>query len=228
MCSAAWTFHDDGYEIVFNRDEQWTRVPSADPKLETQHPVPGLCARDPAGGGSWLFVNDAGITFALMNAYAHTVGNPFATTSRGRLPLLAGRVTQSSEIESIISQVEWTQHAPCYLLTWSPSGFTSHLWTGQDLQKLTPPQRDFMTTSSVRTESICRARVRRFDELIGHPLLEIMSDDYEAEPAAAIFLKRSDAGTVSQSQVQVTEAGISLAVQRSGEPKLQVSTPRRL
>ena len=54
MCSISWIVGEGGYELVFNRDEKWSRASSLDYSFETDHRVPGFCARDAQANGTWL------------------------------------------------------------------------------------------------------------------------------------------------------------------------------
>ncbi|MCU0794165.1 MAG: NRDE family protein [Opitutaceae bacterium] len=70
MCTVTWTARpDDGYQLLFSRDEQRTR-PAASPPRVTAHAGFSLLApHDPTGGGTWIFANGHGLTACVLNFY---------------------------------------------------------------------------------------------------------------------------------------------------------------
>ena len=227
MCSAAWRFREGGYELAFNRDESWTRPPSADPSLEEGHPVPGACARDAAAGGTWLFTNQAGITVAVMNAYPGEMTYPPGTRSRGELPLLAASYQNPCLPESHLAGIAWEDYAPCDLLLISPHGVRNFGWDGATFRAYPKPTRNFLTTSSIRTTLVRQARLARFNAISGLPVGKILDDSAAEDPAAAIFVTREDGGTVSRTFVVVGPRTIQFAVTRRGETARQIIFPRK-
>lgn len=227
MCSVAWKFRDGGYELAFNRDESWARPPSSDPLLENGHAIPGVCARDTAAGGTWLFTNQAGITLAVMNSYPGDRIPPKGTLSRGDLPLLAGLYRNPCHPDNRLADIDWGNYAPCDLLLLTPEGVLHFGWDGATFRAHPPPTRNFLTTSSVRTESVGRARQTRYEAIAGLPIGEILDDTTAEDPAEAIFVTREDGGTVSRSSVIVGHETIRFAVTRRGEPARQIVFPRK-
>ncbi|MGD2019088.1 MAG: NRDE family protein [Planctomycetota bacterium] len=77
----------DGYRLWFNRDELRTRGPEVPPRIES--PAGGvryIAPADSDAGGTWLAVNELGITVALLNGYRDSRGPERARwTSRGHL-----------------------------------------------------------------------------------------------------------------------------------------------
>lgn len=226
MCSVAWSFREGGYLLAFNRDESWTRARSADPSLETDHLVPGACARDTAAGGTWLFTNQAGITLAVMNAYPGDRIPPPGTQSRGKLPLLAGLHQNPCIPENHLANIAWENHAPCELLLIAPDGVRHFGWNGAIFHAHPPPTRNFLTTSSIRTTHVRTTRQARFDVISGLSVGEILDDTQAEDPAEAIFVTRGDGGTVSRTSVVVSPQTIQFAVTRRGEPARQIIFPR--
>lgn len=225
MCSVAWIEREDGFEIRFNRDEQWTRPVSADPGRETAHPVTGLCARDPAGGGTWLFANECGSVLAVMNAYPASPKAGIA--SRGELPLLAGAHRTGAEIAAAAEGHNWTVYAPCHLVLWGDAGVFRFNWDGGNLTRECLERSGFLTTSSFRPAEVAAARTARFQSLAGSDLAIILDDEVAGTSAEAIHMSRGDAGTVSQSHVLVSATEVRLAVRRRGGEFITVSCPRR-
>ena len=228
MCSAAWTFQDDGYEFGFNRDEKWTRPVSRDPQFEGDHAVPGACARDSEAGGTWLFTNEYGITLAVMNAYPGGMIPLPGKTSRGMLPLVAAAHVTADRIEhALFTETEWSQFAPCELLLIDHEGLRHFGWDGESFASLSAPAADFLTTSSVATEAVKTARNSRFDRITPSGVTTILNDDTANDPAAAIFVTRDDGGTVSQTFVTVSVREIIFASRRRDGPLQEIRFPRK-
>lgn len=226
MCSAAWRFAEGGYELGFNRDEKWSRASSLDPQWETQHPVPGACARDAAAGGTWLFTNAHGITLAVMNAYPGGRIPAPGETSRGVIPFLAAAWETPDEIEAVLLETSWKSFSPCRLLMISPIGARHYGWDGADFSILSPPDGDFLTTSSFKPEEVGAKRTARFREISDRPIAEILDDEIADDSAAAIYAKRADGGTVSRTSVIVNEQDIHFAVRRRGEVFQRITETR--
>lgn len=227
MCSAAWKFTDAGYELGFNRDEKWSRPASLDPRWETDHPVPGVCARDGTAGGTWLFTNMHGITFAVMNAYPQGSIPEAGEISRGAVPFIAAAYKTPGEIEIALLDTTWRNFAPCRLLMVAPSGARHYGWDGIHFSSLPPPEGNFLTTSSYLCDEVRAIRSARYCEIADRTIAEILDDEAADDPAAAIHATRADGGTVSRTSVIVDGHGIRFAVRRRGETFQRISETRR-
>ena len=228
MCSMAWAFRDGGYELRFNRDEKWARPASADPSLETDHPVPGACARDTAAGGTWLFTNEYGLTLAVLNAYPGGRIPPAGRRSRGEIPFVAASAKTIDEAESALVAYGCADFAPFEAILIAEGQVRHFSWDGEGFRNLSLPARKFLTTSSVECELVKSVRNARFDEISSSPLSNVLDDAFAGEnPATAIHVTREDGGTVSQTSVIVTSTGIRFSVQRRGGPAQEIIFPRK-
>jgi len=227
MCSAAWSFHTDGYELAFNRDEKWARPPSLPPSIETGHQVPGICARDSKAGGTWLFTNSHGITLALLNAYPGGKNGSSGTVSRGEIPLLAARARSAGDLEEILHAQTWVHYSPCHLLLLAEAHLSLHTWDGKIFSGEPPPPQPYFTSSSVMPEQARLARTARFREISDRPFPEILSDTANAEPAMNIRPCREDGGTVSFTRVSVGQDGIAFSLTDREGATTSLELPRR-
>ena len=69
MCTVTFIARRNGYALGMNRDEKLTRVAALPPAQYR------LCTRDTLfpsepNGGTWIGINDANTTFALVNWYS--------------------------------------------------------------------------------------------------------------------------------------------------------------
>src|SRR5687768_2764715 len=89
MCTLTWLEQDDGYFVAFSRDERRSRAPGIGPKVFERAGVKWIAPIDAEAGGTWLAVNELGLTLALLNGYrfmdASSAGEAGKWTSRGEL-----------------------------------------------------------------------------------------------------------------------------------------------
>jgi hypothetical protein len=95
MCTVSFHARSDGYLLGMNRDEQRTRVAGLPPELWTLGKRAALCPMEP-GGGTWIGLNNARVTFALINWYSVPARAPQPSLSRGGI-VLAALTTDSAE-----------------------------------------------------------------------------------------------------------------------------------
>ncbi|HXV77157.1 MAG TPA: hypothetical protein VD788_12640, partial [Candidatus Polarisedimenticolaceae bacterium] len=69
MCTMTWSEREDGYEVLFNRDERRTRKPAAPPSIRQAGSLRYLAPADGDFGGAWIAVNELGLTLAIENGY---------------------------------------------------------------------------------------------------------------------------------------------------------------
>lgn len=226
MCSAAWSFHHGGYQLAFNRDEKWSRPASLPPSLETNHPIPGICARDTQAGGTWLFINTNGITLALLNAYPEDKIPPSGSKTRGEIPLLATKATDASSLKEILHSRPWDEYSPFHLLLLAESHVSLFTWDGKSFFSEPTPPEPYFTSSSVRPSEIRHIRTSRFREIQHLPLGQILSDTINPDPAANICPNRRDGGTVSRISICVSPETIDFSLESNDQPPVSITTPK--
>jgi hypothetical protein len=87
MCTVAFLpIPDGGYLIGHNRDESRRRARGLPPSRGRRRGRAFLAPRDPDGGGTWLGVNEAGLTLSVLNAAEPDPSRlPAVPPSRGRV-----------------------------------------------------------------------------------------------------------------------------------------------
>ena len=76
------------YRLLCNRDELRTRPPADPPIITSVGPRKAIHPVDPVAGGTWIAVNDAGLTLTILNRNPRHASSPKAAdgfTSRGRI-----------------------------------------------------------------------------------------------------------------------------------------------
>jgi hypothetical protein len=91
MCTVTFSPRRRGYALAMNRDEELTRVAGLPPVGKIIQGRAVVCPSEP-GGGTWLALNDSGITFALINWYAITARVRARSASRGQVVNAVGPV----------------------------------------------------------------------------------------------------------------------------------------
>lgn len=227
MCTAAWRKLDKhGYQLVFNRDERWSRACSLPPTYEKEHVIPGFCARDADAGGTWLFTNRSGLTFALLNAYPNGDVSSRGEQTRGQLPLLAAECQTVEAAMSILCTRPLAAYAPFRLLLLSLEECRLFFWDGCQFSHQKLSESGFLTSSSVRTQAVVSARQARFEVLLANDLdlTECLSDTFAEDPSEALYVTREDGGTVSQIKVSVTDQSIDFIHTGRGEVSVHLKS----
>jgi hypothetical protein len=99
MCTVTFIARKHGYALGMNRDEKLTRVQALPP---AHHELNGRAALFPSepGGGTWIGVNEAGVTLALINWYsvpARVRANPVSRGLVVRSALASDTASQLDE-----------------------------------------------------------------------------------------------------------------------------------
>ena len=123
MCTLTWWTGDDGgYEIFFNRDEMKSRPLASPPELSEKNRVRFLSPRDSAAGGTWMLVNEFGVTIALLNWYSQqtATGRIENKRSRGQLVLELGDVKDLDSLRQRLIAFDPEEFQPFRLLAFFP------------------------------------------------------------------------------------------------------------
>ena len=168
----SWHDRADGYRIFFNRDERRQRARERPPVVDERDGTRFIAPRDGEAGGSWIAVNEHGLSLCLLNGFPEGVA-PSATdgrsyTSRGELPVsLIGFHTTSSIAERLRS-LDLRYYRPFVLVAFAPAatGLVAD-WSGAtlELEEHRPRTRP-LVSSSFYTESVRDSRVAVYRQLV--------------------------------------------------------------
>lgn len=221
MCTVTWSHDHAGYTVWFNRDEQRTRPPAQPPHEHHVNGVAFLSPLDPQGGGTWLAVNEFGLTVGVLNYYAAGLRARSATPrSRG---LLVRDLAQASSLPDLWSRLagqELAHYPPFVLLGVSPAGEVESLrWDGRQRESraLTDADRP-VSTSSFESAAVVARRTERFraGALVGEDLRAFHFSRDPRGDAYSVWMSRPDAHTVSLSRVTVSPARVIFAYAARG------------
>ncbi|WP_432472138.1 NRDE family protein [Amphritea sp. HPY] len=175
MCTVSWLLEANGYQLFFNRDEQRSRSIALPPQHHESEGTSALMPVDPDGGGSWISVNEKGLSLCLLNFYQGQLPDG-VLKSRGQLLKSLSTLGSQQEISAELSAINLRQYAPFTLLAFarvaSETGVINissrgYQWDGVELIKLdicSP-----MTSSSVEFASVSKARKKHFKGLSENP-----------------------------------------------------------
>ena len=213
MCTLSWKRSENtsspqgDYVLLFNRDEQRSRPAAEPPKLHQTGTRKWISATDPAGGGTWLAVNQSGLSLALLNSYqsahrrhSHQCGEPHR--SRGLLVSeLIGELTSAPHNDDwFASRFVPERYRPFFLVFIDLNDEQLWHWDGENLEQIETFER-MWSTSSFQPESVIPWRKERFRELGSSEEFHCFHDP--DQPAHSIRMSRQDACTVSLSKIRV-------------------------
>jgi hypothetical protein len=218
MCTVSWVHSANGYELFCNRDERRTRPPAWTPRLRERHGVRFIAPIDGESGGTWIGVNQYGLTLALLNRYDVPTGPPRDEyLSRGwlLLELLASRALQHAQerlqARRLTAFQPFTLAAvavaePARLFQWDGCQLTVEANAEAHLP---------LTSSSFATARVIAERRAQFAQLSTNAderSIALANYHQSHAPAPGTFsvcMHRDNAQTVSYSHIQVTDAQIT-------------------
>ena len=240
MCTVSWVARREGYELLCNRDERRSRKAARGPVLRTSRGVRFVAPTDAEAGGTWIAVNEHGLTLCLLNRYAGAVASAGSVySSRGLLlPDLMGH-SDPAEVMRAVARTALSQFQPFTLVALAPGAEPAVAgWTGErlliseeDCDSLMP-----LTSSSFASGDVARARKELFRDMTGSArqtadLLMRFQRSHHPEPGPySVCMHRAGASTVSFSRVTVTPHSVNFFYQPGppceGGPATRVSMPR--
>jgi len=214
VCTVSWIHREDGYLLLFNRDELRTRKPASSPRIDSRNGVAFIAPLDGDHGGSWIAVNQIGLTLCLLNRFDDSFGGIIRDyTSRG---LLLHELIDCSELNMVskrMSDAKCSRFRPFTLVSLFPSQPAMLLeWTGHRLrtqnraESLMP-----ITSSSLLEPNVVLQRKEQFQEKVferssvdDELLFEFHRSHLPERGPASVCMHRANARTVSMSLVTVT------------------------
>ncbi len=227
MCTATWLHPgEDGreYQVFFSRDELDVRAVADPPAVVTTGPLRYVAPSDPDAGGTWIGVNEAGITVALLNRYrpedhatTSSVGPSNDTISRGLLVRKALRVECTEELTELIEAEPLDRYRPFDLLCFQPAKRPLRIRWFEGRLSIRPSPRMPQTSSSYRAGAVIENRIavfnRRFPRAARTPPTDRELEAYHRShdpnrSALSVYMHRRDAHTHSFSRISVDEENV--------------------
>jgi hypothetical protein len=209
MCTVSWLPGGDGYTLCFNRDERLTRAPATPPAERETLGVKYLAPLDGDFGGTWLAVNEFGLSLGVLNRYRPGGYTPPAEpVSRGLLALELISHRTANDALTALEARDLTAFAPFSMTVVEPGlGARLACWDGVTLCAATHRSPGLILTSSSVTEpEVAAARRAAFDALdtvTEQALIELHRSHLPERGRCSICMHREDAETQSFSLVNV-------------------------
>jgi hypothetical protein len=217
MCTVTWVHAEGGYELFFNRDELRSRPPEHPPRRWHSQDTAVLAPLDGGGGGTWIAVNEHGLTAALLNHYARENKSPERPRSRGAIPLMAAAHTSVASAVKWASATAMSRFKPFYLVLVDAGGNSALLnWDGDRLT-IFNEVRQPVTTSSFCPEAVVRAREEQFRAMVpddaGATAGQLEAFHRSSNPkggAWSVRMHRADACTRSMVRIDIGPANVTM------------------
>jgi Transport and Golgi organisation 2 len=213
MCTVSWLRQPDGYVLFCNRDERLTRKTATGPRQASRNGVFYIAPVDGDFGGSWIGVNQLGLTTCLLNQNAGWSADPNQNyTSRGLLLTSLLDARAGKEVYGRLLKTELRKFPPFMLAVLSIDQPLMQIdWTGRELLLQTNGESGIPLTSSSRQHpEIVATRNAEFRRLFsktntpGVALLDQFHHSHLPERGPlSVCMHREDAATVSMSVITV-------------------------
>jgi hypothetical protein len=215
MCTLTWVHDIEGYQLLFNRDEKRTRKPAISPRLAARDGVRFLAPVDGDFGGTWIGVNEFGVSVCLLNG-ANVTGSKIESVryqrSKSRGLFLLDLITAPSvaAVCERFRSADLSLFESFTIAALQPGQPTALVeWNGAE--KVVIPSGDAhlpLTSSSFDPERVRRQRQDEYRGLLrplDANLLFAFHQSHGPEPSAyTVCMHRPDAETVSFSWIRVT------------------------
>jgi uncharacterized protein with NRDE domain len=218
MCTVSWLKQDAGYVVLFNRDERHSRLPALPPTFFT-HDGTTICApRDGDFGGTWIGLNEFGISVGLLNRYEDDQTDSAAHYStRGEIAIELLAASTLEEVQSRFQRLKVAAYRPFSLFAIAPGQpvFKAD-WNGRSLT-LNPyaDQASPLVSSSYDTTRACATRRATYQTLTHQgvtldTLIRFHSSHFPESGPYSTCMHRADAQTVSFTIIMVGPDGAAI------------------
>jgi len=220
MCTMTWIREPAGYQVFFNRDERRTRKLAIPPAIRVKGTRRFIAPLDGDFGGSWIAVNDCGVSLCLLNGYAGLVEEcpepPGGYTSRGLLLTKLIDARSATEVSERLHSgdlerfrdfllVAFAADEDAILSTWRAGRLTDEALHDDHLP---------LVSSSFDTVEVIESRRALFHELQQRDVIAVerhlaYHESHRPERGArSPCMHRPDAETVSFSRIRVDRSRI--------------------
>jgi hypothetical protein len=220
MCTVTVVpFADDGFRVMCNRDERRTRPAARAPRVYRTGDFDAIFPRDPAGGGTWIGANTAGLAVAVLNrndnaCVPHT---PRELQSRGGIAVTLFACGSIDAVLDAASRLSANRYAPFRLLALRDhrAALVSSNGATLEIAELAFEVPLLLTSSSLGDERVEGPRRALFEQLVMSSgdgwlggQMRFHGHQWPDRPAASVLMERNDAITVSRSAMDVTQRSV--------------------
>lgn len=222
MCTLTYLCNSQGYELLFNRDEQRSRSLAYPPKLDTN--LGAIYPIDAQANGTWLAVSQSGLSLAILNYYQADKALLGASNSGLKQPhfisrgqLILGLLRDPQSCIRALLRYDLSQYRP-FVLVHFPADLSARKgqvsvfsWDGFALKNQAPELP--ITSSSVDIEQVVCAREQAFNRIVDkqEPQLNHLKRFHFSRQNLghqSVNMSRPDACTVSISHISVNRENV--------------------
>lgn len=220
MCTVTFIARKNGYALGMNRDEKLSRIPGLPP---SKHVLNGRTAIFPSepGGGTWIGINDAGVTFALINWYSVASGVLHNASSRGEVTRSMLALNEPFAVDRQLEHLRLNNTNPFRLIGVFPRKDSVVEWRW-DLNRL--KRVDFSWETNIwissgfdehgaqrqRRETFLAARLNESDDDLQW-LRKLHGSHVPTRSPYSVCMHRPDANTVSYTEISVRDSMARMA-----------------
>jgi hypothetical protein len=228
MCTVAFVpLSGGGYLIGHNRDERPVRAPGEPPREVTLGRCRVLAPRDPEAGGTWIAVNDAGITVCILNAAdPHPQRLPAEPRSRGLIVRDLACVTALERVHRSLAETPevLARTRAFHVVAVEPGAAGARVgrfrWDGAETAWEESEAPALFVSSLLHPAEVERERGARWRHRLAKGALDrdtlaafLAAHEPERGPLS-VCMHRDDAGTVSRTIVEVTREAVVMGYQQ--------------
>ncbi len=216
MCSVTLWTRSRGYLLGMNRDESRTRISALPPEKESAHQRQVISPREPEGG-TWISMNDFGVSFALVNWYSQSRLASVPIVSRGKIVRTLRSAIHPNEARSLLAQFDLNHLNSFRLVGVFPETETvlEWQWGGKELLQVehrwAPAQwisSGWDEPGAQRARSAVFESFREDSDAGTSPWLRKLHGSHCDGPGPySTCMHREDAATVSYTEIEVDTTG---------------------
>jgi Transport and Golgi organisation 2 len=213
MCTVSFLERKNGYALAMNRDEKVTRAIGLPPSKKHINGRTVLSPSEP-GGGTWIALNNSGVTFALINWYSVRAQVKSRPVSRGQVVNTVSTSSTPEFAAAALAQLPLKKINPFRLIGFFPATHEIAEWRW-DLRRLvrqnSPWKMQQWISSGFDEPAAQRVRGRVFRQALKQKTagsLDWLRRLHRShQPQTGPFstcMHRADATTVSYTEVRVS------------------------
>ena len=218
MCTMTWFTNEGGYELFFNRDESLSRCRAELPTVQDRNGVSYISPTDVDAGGSWIAVNEFGITVCLLNHYEFEQIETYKNwVSRGEVVREFSNTIDLELAEQQFNGMLLEDYRAFRMFMIDRAGNNILcVWDGHTARLQRNVKRP-KSSSSVNAKHVKTLRRDLFENLnlaesqVSQDYLNFHASHLPGKSQESVCMHRDDAKTVSLSHVTVTSAGVTFA-----------------
>jgi hypothetical protein len=213
MCTVSFVPKSSGFYLAMNRDEKLARFTALPPIIANFDSHRTVFPREP-NGGTWIAANDTGVCVALINW--HTIKREPARSIASRGQVVRAMVAKSSldEVDRALYGLPLNKLRPFRLIAIVPSAKKVMEWHW-DLDQLSSRKRAWAkrhwfssgfdeVTTQLKREQVCKSASRQNSAGELDWMRRLHRSHLPTRGAFSICMHRSDAATVSYTEVVVS------------------------